>query len=150
MAQYLTKQGLEKLKKELEYLKNVKRKEIAKTLEHTASFGDLKENFAYHQAKDDQAFLEGRILELEGIIREVKIIGEKKSDVVQLGSRVTLEGGGEKQTFQILGREEANPSEGRISFESPLGQAIFGKSEGDRVELATVEGKRKYKIVKIE
>ncbi len=149
-VQYLTKEGLEKVKKELDHLKSVKRKEIAQTLQHTASFGDLKENFAYHQAKDDQAFLEGRILELEGIIREAKIIEKKNTGSVQVGSKVTLYTGGAKQAFQIVGKAEANPLEGRISFESPLGRAIFGKSAGDTVEFQTAEGQTKYKIIKIE
>ena len=150
MTQYLTKEGLEKIKKELDHLKNVKRKEIAKTLQHAASFGDLKENFAYHQAKDDQAFLEGRILDLERIIREAKIIEKKASNKVQIGSVVELSAGKKNQKFQIVGSKESDPTKDKISFESPLGQALLGKSPGEKVEVDSPEGKIKYKIIKIE
>lgn len=150
MAQYLTKEGLEKIKKELDHLKNVKRKEIAETLQHAASFGDLKENFAYHQTKDEQAFLEGRILQLEEIIRSAKIIEKKKGGKVQIGSVVILDANKEKQKFQIVGREEADPTKDRISFESPVGQALLGKSLGAKFEVDSPEGRIKYKIVKIE
>ena len=150
MAQYLTKEGLSKIKKELEYLKNVKRKEIAETLQIAASFGDLKENFAYHQAKDEQAFLEGRILELEGKVRDSQIIEKQSSDKAQIGSVVELSAGKKNQKFQIVGREEADPTKDKISFESPLGEALLGKSLGDKVEIDSADGKINYKIVKIE
>jgi len=150
MSQYLTKEGLEKIKKELDYLKNVKRKEIAKLIQQAASFGDLKENFAYHQAKDEQAILEARILKLEETLKNSKIIERKNNGRVGIGSIVTVVLGKEKQTFEIVGREEANPLEGRISIESPLGKAILGKKSGDSVELDSQEGKIKYKIVKVE
>jgi transcription elongation factor GreA len=150
MTQYLTKEGLKKVKKELDYLKKVKRKEIAETLKQAASFGDLSENFAYQQAKEDQAMLEKRILELEDIIRSSKIIEKKSSGKVEIGSVVTVSLGKEKQVFQIVGSKEANPLEGKISLESPLGQALFGKVVGNEVEIELPAGKTKYKIVKIE
>ena len=153
MARYLTKEGFEELKKELEYLKTTKRKEIAEKIKHAASFGDLKENFAYHQAKEDQAFLQGKILELEAIIRDAKIIEKVKEgnqDRVQVGSVVTLSSNGNKQRFQIVGPEEANPMKEKISLASPLGKSVLGKAISEMVSVETPGGKMKYKIIKIE
>lgn len=153
MPKYLTKEGFEKLKKELNFLKTVKRKEIAERIKHTASFGDLSENFAYHQAKEDQAFLQGRILELESILREAKIIEELKKGSerkVQVGSIITLSSNGNKQKFQIVGSEEADPLKGKISNQSPLGKSLLGKSLLDKIIVETPEGKVQYKIIKIE
>lgn len=151
MKKYLTREGLEKLKKELEYLKTIKRKEIAKALEKAISFGDLTENAAYQEAKEAQAFLEGRILELEDIIEKAVIISnQKKKDIVQIGSIVTVKSDGEKEKFQIVGPEEAKPLEGKISYQSPLGKSLLNKKSGEEVEVITPQGKIKYKILKIE
>jgi transcription elongation factor GreA len=151
MEKYLTPEGLEKLKKELEYLKNTKRKEIAKTLERSISFGDLTENAAYQEAKEAQAFLEGRILELENIIRSATIISNnKKKDLVQVGSVVEVKSDGEKWKFKIVGSEEAKPLEGKISYNSPLGKALLNRKKGEKLEVTTPEGKKEYKILKIE
>ena len=152
MEKYLTPEGLEKLKKELNYLKQVKRKEIAERLKQAIAFGDLSENFAYHETKEAQGFLEGRILELEGIIRSAKIIEkQKQTGRAQVGSTVLLiDTNNEKQKFKIVGSEEADILKGKISFESPLGQAILGKSEGDRIKIKAPEGEIQYKILKIE
>lgn len=152
MKKYITLEGLEKLKKELNYLKQVKRKEIAERLKQAIAFGDLSENFAYHETKEAQGFLEGRILELEGIIRSAKIIKkQKQTDKAQVGSTVLLiDFNNEKQKFKITGPEEADILEGKISFESPLGQAILGKSEGDRIKIKAPEGEIQYKILKVE
>ncbi|MBL7150082.1 MAG: transcription elongation factor GreA [Candidatus Pacebacteria bacterium] len=150
MIKYLTLEGLEKLKKELNYLKTVKRRESAETLRHTASFGDLSENFAYQQAKEDQAFLEGRILELGKIISQAKIIEKRKTDKVQLSSLVIVNLAGKKEKFQILGPEEADPAKGKISFESPLGKALLGKKVGNKIKIKTLDGKLEGEILKIE
>ena len=131
MLKYLTKEGLEKIKKELDHLKTVKRRELAETLKLAVSFGDLKENFAYHQAKEDQGFLEGRILELEEIIRGATIIekdSKRKGDKVQVGSIVIVSSNNNKQTFQVVASEEADPKEAKLSLQSPLGKAVLGKS----------------------
>ncbi|MEK7519524.1 MAG: transcription elongation factor GreA [Patescibacteria group bacterium] len=153
MQRYLTSEGFEQFKKELKHLKTIGRKEIAERIKHAASFGDLKENFAYHQAKEDQAFLEGKILELTSIIREAKIIekpknGEEK-DKVQIGSIVTISSNGSKQKFQIVGPEEANPLKEKISMQSPLGKAVLGKSLLEDFTVETPEGKVQYKIIEI-
>ncbi len=150
MSKYLTLKGLEKLKKELNYLKTVKRREIAEGLRHTASFGDLSENFAYQQTKEDQMFLEGRILELGKIISQAKIIEKRKTDKVQLSSLVIVNLAGKKEKFQILGPEEADPAKGKISFESPLGKALLGKKVGNKIKIKTLDGKIEGKVLKIE
>lgn len=150
MENYLTKEGLEKLKKELDYSKKVGRKEIARRLRETASFGDLTENAAYQQAKEEQAFLEGKILEWENLVKNAILIEEKAKDIVQLGSRVYLAQGWQKTKFQIVGPTEVNSFEGKISLESPLGRALLGKKRGEIIEVETPSGKMRYKILKIE
>jgi transcription elongation factor GreA len=151
MENYLTPEGFEKLKKELEYLKTVKRKEIAKRLKKAISFGDLSENAAYEEAKNAQAFLEGKILELEKIINGAKVLKNIKKDCVGIGSKVSVksEKDEEEMNFQIVGENESNSFEGKISHESPLGIALFGKKEGDVVEVKTPEGDEKYEILEI-
>lgn len=151
MVKYLTSEGLEKLKKELNHLINVKRKEIAERIRHAASFGDLKENAAYHEAKESQGFLEARILELRKIIQTAQIIeGNKQTGEVHIGSTVFFDLNGEKQKFQIVDPEEANLQEKKISNQSLLGKALLGKSIGDEVKIETPEGETRYKIIKIE
>ena len=157
VEKYITPEGLEKLKKELDHLKKVKRKEIAERLKHTASMGDLTENAAYHEAKEAQGFLEGKILELEDLIKNAEVIKkEPKTDWIQVGSLVSLVPAEKKSffqkpdKFQIVGVAEANPIEGKISIESPLGKALLNKPKGAVVEVETPQGKVKYKIAKIE
>ena len=151
---YLTKEDLEKIKKELDYLKKVKRKEIAQRLKETSAMGDLTENSAYQETKEAQGFLEGRILELENLIRESKIV-EKIDGAkwVQVGSIVTLileKSKGEIEKYKIVSSGQANPSKGEISIDSPLGKVLLDKPEGSTITLQTPLGRVKYKIVKIE
>jgi len=150
MPNYFTKEGLEKLKKELEYLKTVKRREIAENLRHAASFGDLSENFAYQQAKEEQAFLESRILELEEKIKNAQIIKKKSSNKVEIGSTVVLSSNGKKEQFQIVGPEEVDPFQGKISYQSPLGKLLLGKAVGQVIEVKSPDRKIKYKILDIK
>jgi len=151
MSQYLTPDGLEKLKKELDNLKNVKRKELAKRLEEAISFGDLSENAAYHEAKEYQGFLEGRISELESIIQSAVVVsGNRNKDQVQVGSIVEVKCDSVKQDFQIVGPEEASPFEGKISYESPIGKALLNRRSGETIEISTPQGKIQYKILKIK
>ena len=150
MEKYLTKEGLEKLKKELHHLKTVKRKEISELIRHTASYGDLKENAAYDEAKDAQGFLEGRIRELEGVIANAKVIEGKNNGKVQIGSSVILESSEGRENFQIVGPEEADPLNGRISHLSPLGKVLISRSEGEKVKFQAPGGEVVYKIIKIE
>jgi transcription elongation factor GreA len=152
MVKYLTPEGLKKLKEELEYLKKVKRKEIAERLRKTAALGDLSENAAYQEAKEAQAFLEGRILELEKTISEAKVVKKiDKAKWVQIGSVVWLRGEDNKiQKFKLVGTAEADPLNGKISIQSPLGKVLLDKPEGSEVLVKTPIGKMKYKIIKIE
>lgn len=145
----LTKEKLEELKKELENLETVERKKVAERLKHAASFGDLKENAAYHEAKEAQGFLEGRILELKKIISQAKVIEKKESDRVEIGSIVILKIDKKTEKFQIVEPEEADPLKGKISYCSPLGELILGKKKGAKIELKTDKGKEKYEILKI-
>jgi len=150
MKRYLTQEGLEKLKKELDNLENVKRKEVTERIRHTASQGDLKENAGYHMAKEEQGFIEGRIKELKEIINQAEIISKKdKKEEVQIGSLVQLEFDGKKEEFQLIGPEEADILNNKISFKSPLGESILNKKKGDIVIVETPDGQKKYKIFDI-
>jgi transcription elongation factor GreA len=157
MTKYLTTESLVKFKKELDFLKTEKRKEIGEKLKVVISFGDLSENAAYSQAKEEQSFLEGRILELEHLIKNSEIV-EKKHHTgwVQIGSVVYLHNLAEKkglfkkpEKFEIVGAAEADPLAGKISVESPIGKALLNKPKGAVVEIETPQGKIKYKIAKI-
>lgn len=150
---FLTREGFQKLQEELEYLRTVKRQEVANRLHEAMEGGELIENAEYEAAKNEQAFVEGRIQELDVLLASAKIIeenGRKKSDAVQLGSKVTIkEGNFEAETFIIVGAAEANPREGRISNESPIGKAILGRKVGDIVKVETPGGTYNVKILKI-
>ena len=150
MAKYLTKESLEKFKKELEYLEKTKRKEIADKLKQAISFGDLSENAAYTEAKEEQAFLEGKILELKRFVFEAKIISKKETSQVQIGSTVFVKLGDNKEKFLIVEPEEADILSGKISYFSPVGKSLLGKRKGDIVKIETPEGKTEYKIIEIE
>jgi transcription elongation factor GreA len=151
--QYLTEEGAEKLKSELADLKGTKREEIAHRLREAISMGDLSENADYHKAKEDQAFLEGRIKELEYILQNARIIEEKTGvrTIVEVGASVTIqEEEQQPETYQVVGAKEADPRNGRISNESPIGRAILGKKPGDRVVAQTPAGPINLTILKIE
>lgn len=151
MEKYLTPEGLKKLKKEITYLKEVKRKEIAENLERCASFGDLSENSEYFEAKEAQAFLEGRIADLESLIESAVIVSDRgPKGSVQMGSTVLVDSQGAKEKFKIVGMSEASPLEGKISIDSPLGRAVLNQPEGVIIEISTPQGKTRYKILKIE
>jgi len=151
MEKYLTAEGLGKLKKELEYLKTVKRKEIAQRLEKAIAYGDLAENAEYHETKEAQGFLEGRILELEDIINNAIVVPTNKNkSFAQIGSTVLVKAGSDKESFKIVGAEEANPLEGKISADSPLGKALLNQPKGIVIKVATPEGSLQYKILKIQ
>lgn len=149
---YLTPQGKAKAKAELDDLINNKRVALAKRLRDAIQQGDLSENADYHAAKEDQAFLEGKILELQAILRGAVIIeeGGGGGDVVQVGSRVTVEESGDKLMFTVVGAKEANPREGKISNESPVGKALLGRRVGEVARAATPAGEIVYKVIKIQ
>ena len=151
MEEYLTREGLEKLNNELGYLKETKRKEIAERLEKSLAFGDLTENAEYHETKEEQAFIEGRILELEELVRNAIVVSEEKDKTyAQVGSTVLVSVGSAKEKFKIVGTEEANPLEGKISTNSPLGKAFLNQPKGAVIEVKTPKGITQYKILKIE
>lgn len=150
----LTLAGLQKLEDELENLRSVKRQEVAERIKIAISYGDISENSEYDDAKNEQAFVEGRIIELEKMIRTAKIIDDTSisKDVVTLGSKVVVEDVGlkEKETYVLVGTTEADPSENRISNESPVGAAILGKKVGAKISVSTPAGALFYKIISIE
>jgi transcription elongation factor GreA len=149
---YITAEGEAKLKAELEELKGPKRDELAQRLRSAIQMGDLSENADYHKAKEDQGFLEGRIKELEAILRNAVIIEKKIGQgIVTIGSQVTIqEQGSDPETYHLVGPTEADPRQGRISHESPIGRAVMDKKVGDLAEAETPGGKIQFKIVKIE
>jgi transcription elongation factor GreA len=149
---YLTAEGAEELRRELSDLINIKRPELAIKLKEAVADGDLKENANYHDAKEQQAFTEGRIQYLENILRAATIISNDGStDEVRIGSEVTIreEGGDEDETYMIEGAAEANPREGKISQKSPIGSALLGRKKGDKVKVQTPNGYVTFKIKKI-
>ena len=150
---YLTAEGAAQLKVELEELKGPKRLELAQRLRSAIQMGDLSENADYHKAKEDQGFLEGRILELEYLLNNATIIETPSGprDTVQVGMRITIqEDDEEPETYQMVGASEADPPNGRISNESPIGQALFGKKVGEIAVAQTPAGEIRFKILKIE
>lgn len=148
----VTREGLEKMKKELDELWSTKRTEIAQRLKAAIAMGDLSENSEYDEAKNAQAFLEGRILQLEQQIRTAQVIETVTKDRVDVGSTVVIEDMEEhlKEKVTIVGSTESNPFEGRISNESPVGRALMGAKAGDTVEAETPNGVLKYKVISIE
>jgi len=151
MQHHLTKEGLEKLRKEIEYLKKEGRREIAERLKRAKEYGDLSENSEYIDAKEAQGKLESRIFELEEIIRNAVLIKKNlQKDIVGVGSTIEVQKGFKTFRYTIVGSREAKPEANLISNESPLGKAFLGRKIGDIVEINTPSGKTKYKIVKME
>jgi transcription elongation factor GreA len=148
---YLTPEGAAKLRAELAELTGPRREELSQRLRAAIQMGDLSENADYHKAKEDQAFLEGRIQELEAVLRTAVIVEKTDSDVVTVGSTVTVEEEGfDPETYYVVGAKEADPRNGKISNESPIGRALMDHKVGDVVEAETPGGKIKVKILKIE
>lgn len=150
---YLTAEGLEKLQKELSHLKSTVRDELSKRLRAAIQMGDLSENADYIQAKEEQGFLEGRIQELENLLSNVKVIEEKdrRDGKVDIGSIVTVqEGNYPEEAYYLVGPKEADPPNGRISYQSPIGKSLLNHQLGDVVNIETPGGKLKLKITKIE
>ena len=148
--EYLSAEGLAKLKAEFDELTNVKRPEIAQRIHDAKEYGDVTENAEYEDAKNEQAFVEGRIQALTAIIKNAVIIEENHSRTfVQIGSTVTIEGERGKEKYTIVGAAEAAPDEGRISNESPVGRALLGKKKGDAVNVTVPAGHSTYTILNI-
>lgn len=149
----LTTEGLRALEDELEYLKSVKRKDIADKIKVALSFGDLSENSEYDEAKNEQAQVESRIVEIEATLKNVKIIDEDEitTEVVRVGAKVKVFDADfdEEEVYQIVGSTEANPDKGCISDESPVGRALIGAAVGDTVEVETPGGVIHFKVLEI-
>jgi transcription elongation factor GreA len=148
----LSKEKFEELTKELDELKTTRRKEVAEQLEYARSLGDLSENAEYQEAREMQAAVEERIAKLEGTLKNAKIVKAGKSDSVSMGSTVTVQkiDGDEKHVYTIVGAEETNMFEGKISYHSPLGSALMGKKKSDQFSFHTPRGTQKYKILKVD
>ena len=147
---YLSKEGLEQIRQELEELVNVRRAEVAARIHEAKEHGDISENAEYEDAKNEQAFVEGRIQSLSALIKNAVVIEENHSTThVQIGSTVTLQSDDGKEKFTIVGSAEAAPAEGRISNESPVGRALLGRKKGDTIVVTVPAGDTSYKILAI-
>lgn len=151
-TQYLTKEKYEDLKKELEFLKTTRRKEVAESLEYAKKLGDLSENAEYHEAREEQAKVEDRIMRIENILKTAEVMGERKEDTIGIGSSITVrkEGTDEPKKFRLVSSEEADMMAGKLSNSSPLGNALIGKKKGDKVEVCAPKGKNYYEIISVE
>ena len=150
----LTPEGLQKLKEEIEYLSNAKRREVAERIKHAREFGDIAENSEYDDAKNEQAMLEHRIAMLEERLSNSRVIGEDEisKDVVSVGTKVRLRDLDANETieYHIVGSAEANPADHKLSNESPVGKAILGHKKGETVDVAAPRGSLKFKIMDIK
>lgn len=151
-TKYLTNEKYKELEKELEVLKTVKRKEVAQNLEYARSLGDLSENAEYQEARELQATIEDRIMTLENTLKTAEIVKEMHGDNVSMGSVVSVEKAGSKGAvkFKIVGSDEVNTADGKISNQSPLGSVLIGKRKGESVSVKTPKGVISYKIVAVE
>lgn len=147
---YLSKEGLEQIRHELDELVNVRRAEIAARIHEAKEHGDITENAEYEDAKNEQAFVEGRIQALSALVKNAVVIEENHNSThVQIGSTVTISSKDGKESFMIVGSAEASPAEGRISNESPVGRALLGHKKGEEVTVSVPAGDSKYKILSI-
>ena len=147
---YISKNGLDRLRQELDEMLAVRRPEVAQRIHDAKEHGDLSENAEYEDAKNEQAFVEGRIQALESMIKNATLIDEHTStDHVQIGSTVKVTGEDGEETFMIVGSAEARPSDGRISNESPVGRALLGRKKGDKVVVEVPAGDFSYSILEI-
>jgi transcription elongation factor GreA len=147
---YLSTQSLETLKKEYETVRETTIPDIARRIDEAKQQGDLSENAEYHQAREDMAWAQGRLKELEQIINNSKIITNHKGDTIVVGSRVLVKVGAEEREYTIVGPQEVKPAKGLISNESPLGQGLLGHKVGEKIEITIPAGKQTYQILKIK
>ncbi len=149
---YLTAEGEDALRRELQLLKDIRRPALAQRLKEAAAQGDLKENADYHDAKEQLGFIEGRVLQIEAILRNAIVVDDSgSSDEVRIGSSVVIQedGSGEDEEYKIVGSAEANPRERKISEKSPIGSALIGAKVGDKVKVKTPDGVIKFEIIDI-
>ena len=148
--EYLTKEKFDEFTKELVELKGVRRKEVAESLEYAKSLGDLKENAEYHEARDVQATIEDRIAKLEELLKSASIVSNHDTNLVNIGSVVTVEKDGKKSNYTIVGSEEVDVAMNKISIKSPFGQAVMGKKKGEQFVFNAPSGELTYKIMEIK
>jgi transcription elongation factor GreA len=149
--QIISQEGYDKLTQELEYLSKVKRKEIADRIQRAKDMGDLSENAEYSEAKDAQAFNEGRIAELSSLLKNLTVVKNGGGNgAVAMGSTVTVRAGDQGRKYVIVSFNEVDPAAGKISNESPIGIAFLGKKKGDKVKISTPRGEMEYEIIKVE
>ncbi len=150
--QYLTSEKLQEFKKELEFLKTDKRKQVAENLEYAKKLGDLSENAEYHEARQEQAEVEDRINHLENVLKYAVVVDHIQGDVVTIGSTVKIkkEGESDARVYKIVGSEEADMTAGKVSNLSPLGSSLIGKRKGDSVIVSAPKGKTTYSLISIE
>ncbi|MDZ7726145.1 MAG: transcription elongation factor GreA [Candidatus Campbellbacteria bacterium] len=151
--EYLSPEKFQELKAELDNLKNVERKKVTEALEYAKSLGDLSENAEYHEARDNQAKIEARIVELESMLKSAVVISSKgRSDIAQAGSKITIQNKEDKKkrTFTIVSSEESDIDNGKLSYHSPIGAAVMGKKKGDEFTVRTPNGETTYKLMDIE
>jgi transcription elongation factor GreA len=148
---YVSAEGLHKLEEELEHLRTARRKEVAERIHAAMEFGDYSENSELEDAKNEQAFVEGRIMTLEQMLKNAVVIDQNgHHDKVELGSRIVVEVDGERENYVVVGSAEANPGEGRISNESPVGRALLGHRAGEKVRAVVPNGVIEMKIVQVQ
>jgi len=149
--QYLSREKYDELKTELEHLKMIERKEVAETLEFAKSLGDLSENAEYHEARDKQADIEDRIATIEEMLKSAEIVSEHHGSKVQVGSKVVVKKEGEESSeYMIVGSEDADMASGKISHQSPIGEALLGSSKGDKVTVSTPRGLVNYSVLEVK
>ncbi|MEQ1561354.1 MAG: transcription elongation factor GreA [Nitrospira sp.] len=148
--EYLTQEKFNEFTKELAHLKSVKRKEVAEALEYAKALGDLSENAEYHEARDEQATVEDRIAKLEELLKTAVIVHGNHSNVVNVGSVVTVEKDGKKSVYSIVGSEESDVVGNKISVKSPFGQAVLGKKKGESFSFKAPSGELTYKLIDIK
>lgn len=146
----ITQEGLEKLRQELHELTTVRRPEIVNRIKEAKALGDLSENAEYTSAKEDQSFVEGRIQEIEQILKSAKVVTESQTDTIGIGARVTVRVEGDDDTFEIVGPTESDPENGKISVDSPVGRALLGHKSKQKVTVETPDGSVLYEIVSVK
>lgn len=149
-SNFLSEEGYQKLKEELDYLKNVKRKEIASEIKESRDFGDISENSEFEEARNEQAFTESKIKELELTLKDAKIFKNCAKELIGVGCRVVLMSNNKQFEYNLVGTAETDPSNGKISVDSPLGQALEGKKVGEKISLDTISGPTEYHIIGIK
>lgn len=151
-GEFITKQGFLKLKNELNFLKRKKRLEVAERIKDALSIGDISENAEYAEAKEEQAFVEGRVVEIENILRTASLIDEStpiEKTSVYIGCALEVKSGETSRKFFVVGKGEGDPLKGQISSDSPIGQALIGRRVGEEVEVPTPLGTKRYKVMRI-